>query len=125
MHQLLWVRPFSGMRTAVIVAAMLVEQLELFPPRSAIGCCRSLCTMGSLRIRRANLFVLWPPLPLHPERYSTDRAHACDGAVVVEFSSCSRQASDEGSAIYWRLLHLLFWEAFPLDRRPYRAANSY
>jgi len=37
MHQLLWVRPFSGMRTAVIVAAMLVEQLELFPPLITIG----------------------------------------------------------------------------------------
>ena len=37
MHQLLWVRPFSGMRTTVIVAAMLVEQLELFPPLITIG----------------------------------------------------------------------------------------
>jgi hypothetical protein len=25
-------------------------------------------------------------LPLHPDRYNTDRAHACDGAVVVWFS---------------------------------------
>ena len=33
----LWVRPFSGMRTTVIVAAMLVEQLELFPPLITIG----------------------------------------------------------------------------------------
>jgi hypothetical protein len=37
MHQLLRVRPFSGMRTTVIVAAMLVEQLELFSPLITIG----------------------------------------------------------------------------------------
>ena len=36
-YQLLWVWPFSGMRTAAIVAAMLVEQLELFPPLITIG----------------------------------------------------------------------------------------
>jgi hypothetical protein len=37
MHQLLWGRPFSGMRTTVIVAAMLVEQLELFLALITIG----------------------------------------------------------------------------------------
>jgi hypothetical protein len=32
--------------------------------RPAIGCCRSLCTMGSLRIRRDELFVA-ATLPSH------------------------------------------------------------
>jgi hypothetical protein len=67
MHQLLWVRPFSGMRTTVIVAAMLVEQLELFPPLITIG--------NRMSHPPGELFALWPPLPLNPYWYSTDRAH--------------------------------------------------
>src|ERR1700730_17999683 len=39
---------------------------------------------GSPGIRRANFFALWPLLPLHPDRYSTDRVHSCDGVVVVD-----------------------------------------
>lgn len=63
----LWVRPFSGMRTTVIVAAMLVEQLELFPPLITIG--------NRMSHPLGELFALWPPLPLNPYWYSTDRAH--------------------------------------------------
>jgi hypothetical protein len=29
------------------------------------------------------IFALWPLLPWHPDRYNTDRAHACDGAALV------------------------------------------
>jgi hypothetical protein len=86
MHQLLWGRPFSGMRTTVIVAAMLVEQLELFPPLITIGNRMLPMHDGFASHPPGELFALWPPLPLHPERYNTDRAHACDGAGVVEFN---------------------------------------
>ena len=37
-----------------------------------------------LRIRR-ELFALWPLLPLHPKRYSTDHAHACDYVAIWWF----------------------------------------
>jgi hypothetical protein len=35
---------------------------------------------------------LRPPFRRTPGPTNTDRAHSCGGAVVVEFSSCSRQA---------------------------------
>ena len=78
MHQLLWVRPFSGMRTTVIVAAMLVEQLELFPPLITIG--------NRMSHPPGELFALWPPLPLNPYWYNTDRAHSYAGVAVAGVS---------------------------------------
>jgi hypothetical protein len=47
--------------------------------RPAIGCCRNLCTIGSLRIRRTS-FLVAATLPSHSAGPTkTDRAHACDG----------------------------------------------
>ena len=60
MHQLLWVRPFSGMRTAVIVAAMLVEQLELFSTTNynrQSDVAAAYARWVRLRIRRANFLL--------------------------------------------------------------------
>jgi hypothetical protein len=75
------------MQTAVIVATILVEQLELFPPLITIGNRILPQPMhdGFASHPLGEFFALWPPLPLRPDRYSTDRAHASDGAGVVEF----------------------------------------
>ena len=45
-----------------------------------------------------NAPALWPPLPLNPHWCSTDRAHACDGAVVVGFSGLQRAGAGVFSA---------------------------
>ena len=41
--------------------------------------------MGSLTHPPGELFALWPLLPLHPKRYSTDHAHACDYVAIWWF----------------------------------------
>jgi hypothetical protein len=89
---------FFGNADPAIVAAMLVEKLELFPPLITIGNRMLPQPMHGAHswVVWFALFALWPPLPLHPDRYSTDRAHACDGAVVVEFDGARVYQGREG-----------------------------
>ena len=66
---------FFGNADPAIVAAMLVEKLELFPPLITIGNRMLPQPMHGAHswVVWFALFALWPPLPLHPERYSADR----------------------------------------------------